>query len=329
MANREDVEALEALTPWDDAGFRAGLSSVALSVAEASQAFARDARILAALAARVPRCAQDEVGGTPWTSFRQQVAVARQVSNAAAAAELRIALRLTTVLPCTLELLETGQLTVARARVFVTELEVVDDPVAERLDTDLAERVALLAPWRIKDEVRRAVLALDPDAAAVRTAAATAQRDVTLQPMQDGQACVTIIGPAVPLVRWYATLDARARALRAAGDPRNLAALRFDLATSTFPCLTHPPADPSAPPPPSLFGRPARSTLGPTARPRPGAPMRVMARKRVPVPLLPAGVPLPSRGPVPTPGPVPVPLAGGRAGAGPAAGAAASDECRC
>ena len=134
MANREDVEALEALTPWDDAGFRAGLSSVALSVAEASQAFARDARILAALAARVPRCAQDEVGGTPWTSFRQQVAVARKVSNAAAAAELRIALRLTTVLPCTLELLETGQLTVARARVFVTELEVVDDPVAEQLD---------------------------------------------------------------------------------------------------------------------------------------------------------------------------------------------------
>jgi hypothetical protein len=29
--------------------------------------------------------------------------------------------------------------------------------------------------------------------------------------------------------------------------------LRFDLATSTFPCLTHPPADPSAPP--ALFGQ--------------------------------------------------------------------------
>src|ERR687889_710019 len=108
MASREDVEALEALTPWDDLGFRAGLSSIELSVAEASQAFARDARILAALAARVPRCAQDEVGGTPWTSFRQQVAVARKTSTAAAATEVRIALRLTRVLPRTLEQLEAG-----------------------------------------------------------------------------------------------------------------------------------------------------------------------------------------------------------------------------
>ena len=275
MANREDVEALEALTPWDDARFQAGLSSIALSVADASRAFARDAVTLAALAAQVPRCAQDEVGGTPWTSFRQQVAVARKVSAAAAAAELRIALRLTTVLPRTLELLEEGRLTVARARVFVTELEVVDDLVAEQLDTDLAERVALLAPWRIKDEVRRAVLALDPDAAAVRSAAASAQRDVTLEPLDDGQACVTIIGPAVPLVRWHATLDARARALRQAGDPRSLSALRFDLATSTFPCLTHPPADPTAPP--ALFGHPAPGAARPDS---PAVPAHAGRRRR-------------------------------------------------
>jgi len=216
----------------------------------------------------VPRCAQDEVGGTPWTSFRQQVAVARKASSVAAAAELRTALRLTSVLPRTLELLETGLLTVARAKVFVTELEVVDDDVAEQLDADLAERVALLAPWRIKDEVRRAVLALDPDAAAVRAAAATAQRDVTLEPLDDGQACVTVVGPAVPLVRWHATLDARARALRQAGDPRTLAALRFDLATSTFPCSTHPPADAGAPS--RQAGRPADGTPS-CGRPADGA----------------------------------------------------------
>ena len=253
MAVQGDVEALEALVPWDRPAFRSGLAALSSSVADAARLFAADLCTLAALAAQVPRCAGDEVGGTPWTSLRQEVAVARRISGQAAAAELRMAVRVTAVLPLTLHLLQTGRITVARARVFVTELEVLDDELARQLDTDLAERVAGLAPWRIKDEVRRAALALDPDAAAVRAAAATAQRDVTLEPLADGQACVTIIGPAVPLVRWYATLDARARALRAAGDPRNLAALRFDLATSTFPCLTHPPADSRVQP--VVFGR--------------------------------------------------------------------------
>lgn len=233
MADREAVRALEALTPWDRPAFRAGLAALSSSVAEAARAFAADVHLLSRLASQVPRCAHDESGATPWTSFRQEVAVARQVSGQAAAAELRIAMRLTSTLPHTLALLESGRITVLRARVFVTQLEVLDDELAGQLDCDLADRVATLAPWRIEDEVRRAALALDPDTAAVRTAAATADRDVRLEPASDGQACVVLTGPAVPLTRWYATLDARARALRQAGDPRTLAALRFDLATST------------------------------------------------------------------------------------------------
>lgn len=145
-------------------------------------------------------------------------------------------MRLTSVLPHSLHLLEAGRITVARARAFATELECLDDELAGQLDCDLADRVATLAPWRIKDEVPRAALALDPETAALRKAAATAERDVVLEPMRDGQAYVVITGPAVPLVRWYATVDDRARALRQAGDPHNLAALRFDLATSAFPC---------------------------------------------------------------------------------------------
>ena len=254
MASRDELRALEALTPWDRPAFRADLARLAGSVVQAARTFAADAEVLARLAAQVPRCAGDESGGTPWTSFRQEVAVARQVSGQAAAAELRVAMRLTSVLPHTLHLLQAGRMTVERARVFVQELEALDDEVAGQLDCDLAERVAALAPWRIRDEVRRAALALDADLAAVRTAAATAARDVTLEPASDGQACVLLTGPAVPLTRWYATLDARARALRQAGDVRTLAALRFDLATSTFPCSTHPPAAPADAQAPDLPG---------------------------------------------------------------------------
>ncbi|MCW2614204.1 MAG: hypothetical protein JWN08_1198 [Frankiales bacterium] len=68
---------------------------------------------------------------------------------------------------------------------------------------------------------------------------------MSVQPDADDQASVTLFGPAVPLTRWHRTLDERAHALKHAGDPRPLDALRFDLATSTFPCATHAPADPS------------------------------------------------------------------------------------
>ena len=174
MAHPEDVQALQALTPWERPAFRAGLTALADAVGAASRAYAADVQVLAALAAQVPHCARDEVGATPWTSFRQEVAVAQQISGQAAAVELRTAMRLTCTLPHTLTLLEAGRITVHRARTFAHELEALDDELAGQLDCDLAERIATLAPWRIKDEVRRAALTLDPDTAALRQAAATA-----------------------------------------------------------------------------------------------------------------------------------------------------------
>jgi hypothetical protein len=142
-----------------------------------------------------------------------------------------------------MELLESGVLTASRTIALVTELEAVPDDLARQIDAELAHVLALLPVWRIEQEVRRLVLRLDPEAAAARAAAKNADRAVQLTPDADDQALVALTGPAVPLTRWYATLDARARALKASGDPRTLDALRFDLATSTFPCDTHPPAD--------------------------------------------------------------------------------------
>ena len=178
MVHDEEIAALEALTPWDRPAFRAGLVALSCSTAAAARQLAADVRVLAGLASQVPRCAGDERGGSPWTSFRAEVAVARSVSSQAAAAEIRVAVRLTSVLPQTLDLLAAGRLTALRARTLVRELEPYDDELAGQLDTDLADVAVRLAPWRIAQEVRRAVLRLDPDAAAVRAAAATADRDV-------------------------------------------------------------------------------------------------------------------------------------------------------
>lgn len=83
---------------------------------------------------------------------------------------------------------------------------------------------------------------LDPEAGAQRVATKNADRGVALLADADDQASITITGPAVPLTRWYATLDQRARALKAAGDARGLEALRFDIAVSAFGCAVHVPA---------------------------------------------------------------------------------------
>ena len=245
MSRAEELRALEAHVPWLRDDFRAGLAALSDSTAAASRQYAADTRVLAELAAMVPRCPMDERGSTPWTSFRREVAVARKVSDRAAAALVRAAVRLTTVLPHTLDLLEAGVLPVPRAEALVTELEVLDDELAAQVDADLADRAALLPPWRIVQEVRRAAAALDPEASALRVAAKSSARGVELVAGADDQAVVSVFGPAVPLTRWYGTLDERARALKQAGDPRPLDALRFDLATSTFPCAAHAPADPA------------------------------------------------------------------------------------
>ena len=242
MGSRDELRALEAMTPWLRADFQAGLAALRASTAEEARRFAADMRALAVLTAMVPRCDGDDRGGTPWTSFRREIAVARTLSDQAAATEIRAAVRLTSCLPRTLELLEAGTLSHPRARAFLRELEVYDDELAAVLDAELADRAATVPPWRIARDVHRAALLADPDAAALRSAAKTADRGVLLHPDDDDQASVVLFGPAVPLTRWHSTLDTRARALRAAGDPRTLDNLRFDLATSTFPCTTHPPA---------------------------------------------------------------------------------------
>jgi hypothetical protein len=204
--------------------------------------------VLAGLAGQVPRCAFDERGATPWTSFRREVAVARRVSERAAAGEIRPAVSLTGRLPRMLALLGEGRVTVPRARAFVEELEGVEDDVACLVDARLADRVAGWSVARIVQETRRAVPTADPDEAARRSAQGTDSRAVSWRPEPHDQASVLITGPAVPLTRWHATLDSRARALKAAGDPRTLDQLRFDLAVTQSPCATHPPADPTAGP---------------------------------------------------------------------------------
>lgn len=246
MGRAEDLAAIELLVPWTQERFRTDLAGLRDSTAEQARRFAADARLLAGLAAQVPRLKGDERGATPWVSFTREVAVAASISDRAATGRIRHAVRLVGVTTVTLSQLDAGVLPAHRAQAFLRELDGFDDRLAGQLDRLLGDRVGRWTPARIGNEVRAAAARLDAEAVAARAASKNASRSVQLIPDADDQATVILTGPAVPLVRWHGELDRRARALRAAGDPRTLDQLRFDLAVGSFPCAVHVPADPTA-----------------------------------------------------------------------------------
>ena len=218
--------------PFAGPAFRADLALVAAAARDASRRFADDAVLLARLATRVPRAPGDERGGTAWTSFVREVAVARRSSDRAAAADISIACRLVADLPCALALLGSGDLAVLRARTLVEATYGCIDRSLARVDAEVAQRACRLTPSRIRDAVDRVLLQEEADVVAARAAAAATARNVRRTALRDDQAEIVLQGPAVPLAQAYAALDADARALRAQGDGRGLDALRFDLATS-------------------------------------------------------------------------------------------------
>ncbi len=88
---------------------------------------------------------------------------------------------------------------------------------------------ALRTPTQLAADIDRALLAIDPDDAARRLPRAIASRHVCHpRRLPDGMAGLWAVLPAADAARIDTTLDATARAARAAGDPRTLDQLRAD-----------------------------------------------------------------------------------------------------
>lgn len=231
--------AEEWLLPFSLPSFRAELGALAASVQQDWQRWAEQAVLLAGLAAQVP----SDADGWGWKSFVREVAIARRCSDQAAAKEVFLAVALVRSHPRTLALLQAGRLPMFNARVLLEESTCCDPAVSAVVDEELAERACHLTPSRIREAVRKIELRLDADAAAARAAKAAATRNVRFLAERDDQASLVLTGPVLPVAQFYEALTKAARAARAAGDPRGLDALRFDLALD----LTG--ADPAAAPP--------------------------------------------------------------------------------
>lgn len=234
--HREAVRELErGLGPFTDPQWREDLALMGRSVRIGAILLAQDSENLVGLARQVPRSPGDERGGTPWTSFLREIAVVKKISDRAAAADVDFAHALLQRHPRTFELLLHGKVPAHRARLLVEECAGHIDAVAAAAEAALADRLGDLPPWRIRQEVTLLALRLDAEARAQQEAQPGAHRTAGKTSLPHAQAEVVLTGPAAVVQRWWEALTDQARALKAAGDPRSLGQLRFDLAMQADP----------------------------------------------------------------------------------------------
>ena len=289
----------DPMAVFADEVWRADLAVVVRSTQQAAQRYATEAVHLAGMAARVPAPVGTGEGAVAWQSFLREIAVARGVHDTAAMHEVDRAVLLSRHLPRTLERLACGAVTVERARAFIDELRHVGPELAAVVDGELAARLHLLPPTRIRQQVRRAVDRHDADAAAVRAARSTRERGIRRTAERDGQASALVTGPAVPLARWYTALTDAAVALRGAGDLRGLDALRFDLLVAGFTAADDPAPAPTIPTPATTT--PPAPTPSATTAPAPTALDLTPPAPTAPAPTPPAPTALAPTGPGPRP----------------------------
>ena len=136
-------------------------------------------------------------------------------------------------LPTVHAALAAGHIDRAKAMVFADLLEPLTDTQNARVCAALVPKAPGLTTGQLRARLRRMVIAIDPDAARRRYQRALRQRRVICYLDQDGTATLSATG-LDPTAAQAACerLDALARAIRAAGHPDPLPAVRVDLATA-------------------------------------------------------------------------------------------------
>ncbi|WP_300007716.1 HNH endonuclease signature motif containing protein [Pseudonocardia sp.] len=193
------------------------------------------AGVLAAMVAvsrAVPGSAERAAAPQEWAAG--EIAAALTLTAGSAGWELSFAETLVTALPLVHAALAAGRIDRAKARVFADHLgpdvcELTGAQVAALCGRFLPMAPALTAR-QLAARILRAVLAIDPGAAARRYRRAVRERGVSLYLGRDGAA--TLVGdglPAAEAAAAAARLDRLAATARRAGCPGGLAAISADL----------------------------------------------------------------------------------------------------
>src|ERR1700761_3967041 len=231
------------------------------------------AGLLAAAAELARRRPPERAAATPPGEFPAQlsefisdeIAAALTLSGRAASAYLDLALDLATRLPRTARALREGVIDHLRARIIADATHVLTDAQARDVEARLFPGLGQQTAGQLRGSVARAVLAVDPEAAAKRRA--EAQKDPRVSRWQEDAGTAALAGFGLPpdeVLEADQRITDRALALRAAGLTGSLGQLRARayldtlLGQDSTPPAPAPPA-PSPPAPPSRAGgsRPA------------------------------------------------------------------------
>jgi hypothetical protein len=132
----------------------------------------------------------------------------------------------------TAEAVREGRLDPAKLRVLTDRLHDRPGQLAWAVQEQVLPGAATRTPTQLAADVDRALLAVDPEDAAIRLPTAVASRHVCHpRRLPDGMAGLWAVLPATDAARIDGTLEATARAARALGDPRTLDQLRADTLT--------------------------------------------------------------------------------------------------
>ena len=158
---------------------------------------------------------------------REHVKVALSGCGGSARADVDLARDMTGRLAAAGAALARGEISYSHARVLSTETFVLDDATAGTVAAAVLRRDEHRTPSQFRAAVRRAVIQADPVRAELAAERAAKERMVAKQALADGQAALTLTGPAVGVATIWTAADAYA-AHPGADDDRTLDQRRFD-----------------------------------------------------------------------------------------------------
>lgn len=161
-----------------------------------------------------------------------EIGAATGTSTQAAQHKVALAVSAVNDHPLALDSLGHGLISLSGLREVVAATKGLDEDARQEVDRRIVRDVAagVCTPSKLGQAARRHAIAIDADGAKRRAKAARTERSVTLKPGRDGTAEVVIGTTAEKAIEAVKAIDAAARRLKAAGDPRTLSQLRSDLA---------------------------------------------------------------------------------------------------
>ena len=185
------------------------------------------------------RCAHVQAGGDPGKASRSigsQLALVLRCSPSRGDAFRHLATVLTDQMPHTLHALTQGVIGQYHAQVAVTATSGLPVGVREHVDEVLAPDLASLTPKQLGAACRRVAAGVDAAGVVAKINQAVGSRRVTVRPVPDGLAYLSVVGPLAEVVGAYATLRRDAHTIIGGQDPtegaggRGLGAVMADLA---------------------------------------------------------------------------------------------------